>query len=51
MIALCRALTEAIDCPDDRPRLMARAQDFNLDNSVSRYLDVAGLKRVHRDET
>jgi glycosyltransferase involved in cell wall biosynthesis len=49
--AMCRALTEAIDCPDDRRRLMARAQDFNLDNSVSRYLDVAGLKRVHRGET
>jgi len=42
--AMCRALTEAIDSPGDRRGLIARAQDFNLDNSVARYLDVAGLK-------
>jgi len=41
--AMSRALADAIDTPDDRDRLVARAQVFNLDRSISRYLDVAGL--------
>ena len=44
--AITRSMAEAIDRPDDRNLLTARAQVFNLDNSVARYLDVAGLNRV-----
>ena len=44
--AMTRSMAEAIDRPDDRNLLTARAQVFNLDNSVARYLDVAGLNRV-----
>jgi glycosyltransferase involved in cell wall biosynthesis len=46
--ALCRALAEAIDRPDDRDRLLARAQAFDLENAVSRYLNVAGLSEFAR---
>jgi glycosyltransferase involved in cell wall biosynthesis len=41
--AMSRALADAIDSPDDRERLIDRAQVFNLDRSISRYLAVAGL--------
>jgi glycosyltransferase involved in cell wall biosynthesis len=44
--AMSRALAEAIDRPDNRDLLIARAQAFDLDSSVSRYLHVAGLKRA-----